>query len=108
MLCSARQTGSVGSLNDKSSASSVDALCCVTVFQPASPAWLRQPRDGIAREVRTWHVWGNGVQPGTAARQEGWRSSMFLIYSFTASKEENAVKKVKASHRNRALPGTVR
>ena len=49
---------------------------------------------GIAREVRTRRVRSNRVQPGTAAREKG-RSSMFLIYSFAASKEENAVKKSK-------------
>lgn len=48
MLSSARQTGFVGSLNDESPASSVDAPRCVMAFQPASPARLRQPRDG-------WH-----------------------------------------------------
>lgn len=46
MLSSARQTGFVGSLNDESPAGSVDAPCCVTAFQPASPARLQRPRDG--------------------------------------------------------------
>lgn len=48
MLSSARQTGFVGSLNDESPAGSVDVPCCVTAFQPASPARLRWSREG-------WH-----------------------------------------------------
>lgn len=48
----------------------------------------------IAREVRTQRVRSERVQPGTAAREKG-RSSMFLIYSFAASKEGNAFKNSK-------------
>lgn len=95
MLSSAKQTGFVGSLNDESPAGSVGELCCVTAFQPGSPAQLPRPQmAGIAREVRTRRVRSNRVQPGTAAREKG-RSSTFLIYSFTASKEGNAVKNSK-------------
>lgn len=43
MWGSARLTGFVGSLNDESPAGSVNALCSVAVFQPASPAWLWWP-----------------------------------------------------------------
>lgn len=95
MFSSARQTGFVGSLNDESPAGSVDELCCVMVFQPGFPARLRRPRmAGIAREVRTRRVRSKRVQPGTAAREKG-RSSMFLIYSFAASKEGNTFKNSK-------------
>lgn len=93
MLGSARQTGSVGSLNDEYPAGSVHELCCVTAFQPGFPAQL--PTDGRhSPRGEDTTVRSDRVQPGTAAREKG-RSSMFLIYSFAASKEGNALKNSK-------------
>jgi len=67
--------------------------CAMRLFQPASPALRRRPRDG-RHSPRGEDIRSNRAQPGTAAREKG-RSSVALIYSFAASKEENTVKKSK-------------
>lgn len=83
---SARLTGFVGSLNDESPAGSVDVPRSSLHLLPGSGGRHSQRGEDIACSKKQ--------SPARDCSQKG-RSSMFLIYSFTASKEENTVKKSK-------------